>query len=388
MRLLRYLGNKTCTFLLLSLWIISTFDYLGAIISDETTILSVNKHQDHFIEQSLCSRQQILNGLWVEETLPQAPYVRKHKNLRCPTYNQIPFHTWAWHPADTSCQWTRWNASLFCEKLAYATISIIGDSLSWEHYSSLLGLLGETVRHKEQFVSQQEERNYKRVACLSSVHQHGVKVIYRNDPYLKFLNASIQEDFPLVIVLNRGAHYVPDRELRNSFQQTILHLQAWQDTCQKSDLPCILFWRTTVPGHVDCQSFSQPVNDLEAMEKYVANHPTPYQWHQFQQQNQLVLQELSASRLQYVILDAYYLNILRPDGHRMQKDIQHQNGTREIIDDCLHNCFPGSMDIYSQLLLHYLRIYRSEQDVKDFSLKFQSYAKVREKASNEAITGR
>jgi hypothetical protein len=32
--------------------------------------------------------------------------------------------------------------------------------------------------------------------------------------------------------------------------------------------------------------------------------------------------------------------------------------------DCLHNCYPGKMDIYNSLMLHYLQQHRSEKDIQ------------------------
>jgi len=62
-------------------------------------------------------------------------------------------------------------------------------------------------------------------------------------------------------------------------------------------------------------------------------------WWDFKHQNKLVLEAFKKSSLRYDIIDAYEINILRPDLHR----------------DGLHSCFPGKMDIYNQLLLHFLR---------------------------------
>jgi hypothetical protein len=56
--------------------------------------------------------------------------------------------------------------------------------------------------------------------------------------------------------------------------------------------------------------------------------------------------------LSVTIIDAYELNMLRPDEHRA-----HQA-------DCLHNCYPGKMDVYNQLLLHHLTMQRTAEDVQ------------------------
>jgi hypothetical protein len=126
-----------------------------------------------------------------------------------------------------------------------------------------------------------------------------------------------------------------------------------------------------VPGHPQCDqpdmAFDAPVNDLAQMEAFVGNRSLYdnrtilYHWYDYQHQNLLVedllTRELSPPNQQddtaLQILDAYYLNLRRPDQHRA-----HQG-------DCLHNCYPGKMDVYSQLMLHYLRQQRKKQDIDE-----------------------
>lgn len=83
-----------------------------------------------------------------------------------------------------------------------------------------------------------------------------------------------------------------------------------------------------------------------------------HSWADFQHQNELVLEELAKSGVPHQVIDAYYLNIRRPD--------EHLDGPR----DCLHSCYPSSkLDVYSRLMLHYLRMDRAVQDVVDLLLK-------------------
>ena len=90
------------------------------------------------------------------------------------------------------------------------------------------------------------------------------------------------------------------------------------------------------------------VNDL----KNYDNVTIHYHWYDFQHQNLLMVDHLKRAGLDFEVIDAYYINILRPDEHRVQSG------------DCLHNCYPGKMDVYNQLLLHYLRQQRTEQDIE------------------------
>jgi hypothetical protein len=243
------------------------------------------------------------------------------------------------------------------------TVSIMGDSLSWEQYSSLLQLLGKRVHQNDQHASRLEDRNVIYFACQEQ--NRGTKFVFRNDAQLKAetISNSINNDFPTVFILNRGAHYVNDTELLDDINDLLPVLLSWQQSCTKMYHRCHLFWRTTVPGHPNCMEYTSPVNNISLMESLVESRSSytdetmwDYHWQDFKHQNNLILdllQQYSASTgLQYEVIDAYEINILRPDRHRW-----HQN-------DCLHSCYPGKMDVYNQLLLHYLLASRSTDDVQ------------------------
>jgi hypothetical protein len=389
-------------------------------------------------QQPLCSRQQIQSGQWVPVTLDQPPYVTKTKHLRCypSEYYKQNFLSWDWQPTDEFCRLLPWDLPDFCRLVQAATVSIIGDSLSWEQYSSLLQLAGQRVHQNDQHRSKSSKLNHVQYACRgeskgdNTNKPTGTKFVFRNDARLTQITDSIQQDFPVVLILNRGAHYVNDTVLTDDMRETIVPaVQEWWRECQKHHLKCHLFWRTTVPGHVGCDQmksenedannsskvvqtkeavnltvyntdlhrFPQPVNDLAFMEARLYNQSLytekqweKFHWQDFPRQNQLVLKELSRSMsissssslvpsttdddndnatlslspLSVTIIDAYELNMLRPDEHRA-----HQT-------DCLHNCYPGKMDVYNQLLLHHLTMQRTAEDVQALQ-KLQQRARAR-----------
>jgi hypothetical protein len=401
-------------------------------------------------QEPLCSRQQIQTGQWLPVTLDKPPYVTKTKHLRCyPSEYYKPEHkhasnwfpSWDWQPTDTSCRLVPWDLNDFCRLVQAATVSIIGDSLSWEQYSSLLQLAGQRVHQNDQHKSKSEKRNHVQYACRGvtgeSNRATGTKFVFRNDARLTNITDSIQQDFPVVLILNRGAHYVNDTSLMTDVRETIVPaVQAWWRECQTYHLKCHLFWRTTVPGHVGCDqikqsendnssndssnsskaldkqalvkeavnltvyntdlhSFSEPVNDFALMEARLYNQSLysekqwlKFHWQDVPRQNQLVLEELSAlstslsspslssktttadtnataaspQPISVTIIDAYKLNMLRPDDHRA------------VTGDCLHNCYPGKMDVYNQLLLHHLSMQRTAEDVQQLQ-KLQQRAR-------------
>ena len=329
--------------------------------------------------QPLCSRETIREGSWVPTTLKAIPYIPRNPHLRCPVENFDydnpvgPWKTWEWKPFNSSCQFASWNADLFCKLLAFSTVTIMGDSLSWEHYSSLVQLLGARVHQTDQFRSRYEDRNHVQLTCMKSGELRGTKIVWRNvaDLNASVVADSIRADFPTVLILNTGAHYRNDTVLVNGLYEMLPVLKKWEADCTRRQLKCNLFWRTSVPGHPDCVNFTEPVNDFQRMEAFVRS-PNSYNnktwkyrwmWYDFQRQNQLVLNELEKFDeqygLEYQVMDAYYVNLLRPDSHRW-----HQ-------DDCLHSCYPGKMDIYSRMLLHLLQMKRTIQDAEALSERFR-----------------
>jgi hypothetical protein len=379
----------------------------------------------------LCTRDQVKQGEWVHVRLSQPPYVTPTVHLRCyprDHYYGPHYDTWAWHPhasaapvsvvtiaaanshnaiddgeeddgdgddgeeddgdgdddeeqevddTSTSCEFTEWQPDLFCSLLQSATIAIVGDSLSWENYASLVQLLGLKTKQGYQHQSLELGTNIQQSVCGGQT-----SVVYRRDDQLSKLPAVWQKQqqqastatsshysFPTVLILNRGAHYVNDTMLLAGIRRNLNQVDEWMQECRVLQVDCHFFWRTSVPGHVGCDDddddknknhldFSRPVNDVNAMEARIANRTLyserqlKYHWYDYQHQNELVLRELERSGLDYTVLDAYHLNVLRPDEHR-----SHQ-------EDCLHNCYPGKMDVYNQLLLHYLRQRVSESSVQ------------------------
>ncbi len=288
-------------------------------------------------DEILCTRAQIKTGQWQAIEMEKVPYISRTSHLRCfpdDYYKQVPWKTWEWVPQEKSCKLSRWNAQEFCNLLPYATVSIIGDSLNWEMYSSLLQLLGQTVYQSSQHRSKTENMNHHQWAC-----NHKTKVVWRNDHRLYKLTESFDVDFPTVLVLNRGAHWVNDTRTLNEFRGQIEEIRAWQDKCDEYDMKCHFFWRTSVPGHPGCGNYSEPVNDIGAMESLIYNldnyndHTITYHWYDYQKQNQLFLRELDASGLRYEVIDGYDLNILRPDLHRSSRRLPAQLLPRK--DGCL-----------------------------------------------------
>ncbi|KAL3939583.1 MAG: hypothetical protein SGBAC_005711 [Bacillariaceae sp.] len=227
----------------------------------------------------------------------------------------------------------------------------VGDSLTWEHYRTLVEILGGQTATLLQF-----RTKHRQMTIVQSVCDHQrTFLMYRREDSLQDLDLYLKEKFPVVLVLNRGAHYTPDNIFASELYTTFQQVSSWQHKCNEYGVQCHLFWRTSVPGHPACRSFTAPVNNLTLMEYLVATGESPakYRWETFKTQNELALQLLKDSPVTvYDVIDAYPINILRPDQHARPNS------------DCLHSCRPGKLDVYNQLLQHFLVQKRSRADVQ------------------------
>lgn len=327
---------------------------------------------------TLCTRDEIVKGSWVSVQKLHPPYIPKNRHLRCYSdklYEEGPWNTFQWEPHST-CELSKWNWTDYCSIMSFGTVLIAGDSLSWEQYSSLGQLLGLRIHQKSQWESKQNQENHIQFAC-----HRKTRLVFRRDDLLTNLESAISETFPQVIVINRGAHYQNDTSLVAGIQENIKGIKEWKEKCTRFGVKCHLFWRTSVPGHPLCDqiNFTKPINDLEGMEAWIGNrsnydeYSIKYHWYDYQHQNNLALATLrqGLGENSFEVLDAYHLNVLRPDEHRV-----HQR-------DCLHNCYPGKMDVYNQLLLHYLRAQRTKEDVDYLTQLFAEAHRAAQVTSNE-----
>ena len=294
----------------------------------------------------LCRIEEIVPGKWIKATYTQAPYIPMRGEVQqkaCPNFDPDAdiWNTWEWMPnafTSSDCFYSsKFDIDQYCALANNKTIAIIGDSISFDHYLSLTHLLGlpkALPRARNKFPQ-----------VISEPCNGTSKLIGQRDFYLTKVGEVIQKHSPDVIILNRGAHYTTDDELLQHFNYTLIgQLETWQAECiANTSKRCLLIWRTTVPGHPNCDQYTQPAESITEMEQMIKNNSDMgYSWDNFQHQNELVLNLLTNSSLEFEIMDAYHINILRPDAHVSRTD-------------CLHYCLPGD-DIYSFITQHMLQL--------------------------------
>ena len=275
---------------------------------------------------------------------------------------------------DSSCEFQQeFNSELFCDLMKNAVILFIGDSITWEMYASLVHLTDGRVQKGVHNRAVQ-----RKIAIVINVcGDNHVTLIYRWSKQLNNEGTSVaienmlNETFPTMIVLNTGAHYQHDTVYHERMDHALDLIAGWQNMCQDRNLPCPFFWRTTPPGIFNCKSFARPVNNITMMEEYVASNPL-YHWENFRHQNELALQKLESLGLSsYDIIDAYEVGIQRPELQVSPKD-------------CIHHCQPAAADAYNIIMLHYLQVNRTLEDM----LKIATYEYPYNRTTNIASSGK
>ena len=251
--------------------------------------------------------------------------------------------------------WSALDPARFCRAVAKGkTFVFLGDSLSEQMMLSYLSYMTLNVKPAYLFVEEtpmpecQEWANSKvHLSCFNVVTNGSVcgnhRIIYIRNDLLQVDNNPRSFDYMPwstmpelgsadVIILNRGAHYVPDDEFGPTLRAALTFL--------RNKYPDKLFvYRSTPPGHADCQNFTKP------LERPQDPSILPFNWDKFAAQN--VIAERVCEEVGMVFMDVVPQTILRADGH---------NGYMPTIDfyDCLHYCVPGPADVWAEYMVNAL----------------------------------
>jgi len=327
----------------------------------------------------LCSLAQVHEGRWVSKLLQphEVPYKTNYKVQRCipgatkesdltfyetAVYNNRTdgaIQSFEWIPHDSkSCQFEKWSTESLCRALTTNTghdkpetdVVIIGDSLSEEFFAS--------VKH---LVSNDPNAVIDNDAGTVS-NDCGIKLYHRRMDYVyeNKMRWELTEKNPTYAVFNFGSHYLEDAKHLPMLENMAGIVREWQDNCklEHNHKPCLFVWKTTVPGHRDCNlkdsRYEYPAFDFlnwtfPLAEQWIVEHPTIFHWDDFKRQNTMAIEILRTAGVDFVVLDAYRVNILRPDGH------SYLNGNV----DCLHNCLGSKVDVQAQLLLHIIKLHKA-----------------------------
>jgi hypothetical protein len=291
--------------------------------------------------QRLCHPSELTKGEWIPVQHDKLPYLSKQiERKQCYSSMVSPWNTYEWQPS-ADCFLGDFSAKDFCRLAFNQTIALLGDSLTMEHFSALVHTLGVVTFDEESTFQQGGPKSFDFEVCGGRT-----RLYFRRSNWLREFETTLHEVEPDILIMNRGSWYSTDEKLVGRIEQSIGLLESWKR-------PLHLIWRTTVPGHPECNRFHEPATNLQLMEHHVTNmslyteQMLRWHWYDFQHQNRLVVESFSESSLDWDLLDAYSLNVLRPDEH--------------LDGDCLHNCQPGSKTlVLNRILLHLMKLRAGE----------------------------
>jgi len=273
-----------------------------------------------------------------------------------------PYRNWVWKARDPSCakQVETMYAESLCKHMKSTTkrtkVALIGDSLQHVMYSSLVLQYGDSLEDKYNTLLHRAYQDINHAGVYdkitkeyrqflnSSACNGTFSLIYfrsehldepegkRNVTFWKIVNESD------IVVFNTGAH-----SHKINKRTRVRRMEVFAKRLNTLSSHVQLFWRTTVPGHVNCSSLKEPINhDLDANSSFFSN----YNWSTFKDDSDMNLRILSRDVQRPVdVIDAYSLGLKRSDRHI---------GT--FREDCLHYCLPGPPDDWVQLFLYQLRL--------------------------------
>jgi hypothetical protein len=148
--------------------------------------------------------------------------------------------------------------------------------------------------------------------------------VYENS-WIEFLRFSADRVPVSMVLLNRGAHYVPDDHIVRDVRVTLDWLRTFHSNVS-------IVWRNTPRGHVELERQSKV--PLQTASNYTGL--LPFHWEEFRRQNQLIRETLRNYYRGVLYLDVATMTELRPDSHM----------------DGLHYCVPGPQSSWLKLLLN------------------------------------
>ena len=138
-----------------------------------------------------------------------------------------------------------------------------------------------------------------------------------------------------IVILNRGAHYVPDAALLFQLSTTFTYLQQYHNDS-------LIIYRDTPRGHPNYKKYQR---SAPLKRELLPSDYTPVQWNeytysQFEHQNDLVRHLIASKYPEIIFMGVARATNLRRDSHL----------------DALHYCLPGPVDHWVQSLFDVLAI--------------------------------
>ena len=346
------------------------------LLNHNYTIHSFHPHSFHLpITNRTCSSDYFKYGQWIRGAEKCGLY-KHYPNSAIEDDNNIPPNfgeeyisgDWCWKPY--GCEVQKFNRTLFCEKLAGRRVLVVGDSIQHQFYLAFHKLINSTRDGMSQWNgyppnSEQglicEDLGGGRLHYIRSDQMAVENVspwnLHRQMPRVTDRDwAAIADNFD-ILVLNKGAHYVPVEESVAATRKTAEFLQTYL----AKDKNRQVFFRTTPQGAAHCTNqsvanttllLSEPTwligvneSDPADIQRYVQE----YNWDKFPLTNRATVTLLrnSLPSNQFTVIHVAEMTALRPDGHRCYSRFEEC--------DELHFFLPSVVDTWVYVMFNLLR---------------------------------
>jgi hypothetical protein len=261
---------------------------------------------------------------------------------------------WCWKPF--GCVTELFSVKEFCRKLGGRGILVVGDSIQHQLYDALFMQLETAGQPLGQWTLEPDIMNTTSGGIC--VGQGGGRLIYlRNDQIAVTSNTPLfgknppnvyRSDWTTVapmfgiIILNKGAHYIPDNTVFESETRTTAHWLLNNINFNKTQV----FFRDTPQGHPHATEATVAVSDpLLSTPNWLKLDQ--YRWCHFPHRNKEAIDIFESILGPFVtILHVSHMTSNRPDGHRQNVC----GGT-----DNLHYLLPSVVDSWIHPLYNLMR---------------------------------
>lgn len=250
---------------------------------------------------------------------------------------------WYWTTPCLDSPMRYYDRTEFCRALRRRHIVLLGDSMNGQLARALLHVAGDgdfTVAQTTGSISMDKFTLLDKRICQNTAFPSGLSML-KNwrlteedvpgwEPGLRTFFSAVfnTTSSPLVVLVNRGAHYSPDDYFLSEVER-VLYFVTRQPRISA------IIWRNTPPGHANCTNYSGPIQSPQAEEGL------PFNWGEFRHQNGLVDDMLSSKFPEVWHMDVYSPTVLRPD--------RHTGGA-----DCLHYHLPSVIFHWARLFYNVL----------------------------------